>query len=134
MKATMSPTVDSMRAALKTIPVVYPVLRAAANLYRHAARWPFERQVRRFREHCLRLAAAVPKAVFVKVGANDGLSGDPCSDILLGDSRWSGVLIEPVPHCFRRLQRNFGDSSRFRLEQVAIGAIPGKAKFYFVDE
>jgi FkbM family methyltransferase len=75
----------------------------------------------------------VPHPVFVKVGANDGVSGDPVSDILLADERWKGLLIEPVPYVFDRLRTNFRDSRRFSLEQVAIGASIGQAAFYYVD-
>jgi FkbM family methyltransferase len=70
--------------------------------------------------------------VFVKVGANDGLTGDPCSDILVTDSRWKGLLIEPVPFLFSRLQENFADEERFKLDQVAVGP-KGEAHFYYID-
>jgi FkbM family methyltransferase len=71
--------------------------------------------------------------VFVKIGANDGMTGDPCSDILLANTNWRGLLIEPVPYCFDRLRANFKDPRRFCLEQVAIGASSGEATFYYVD-
>jgi FkbM family methyltransferase len=76
----------------------------------------------------------VPKPVFVKVGANDGVTGDPFSDILLANAKWTGLLIEPVPYCFDRLRANFHDARRFSLEQVAIGATAGEATFYYVDQ
>jgi FkbM family methyltransferase len=71
--------------------------------------------------------------MFVKVGANDGVTDDPISDILLANEQWKGLLIEPVPSIFEQLQKNFGDSERFVLEQVAIGPNPGRAIFYYVD-
>jgi FkbM family methyltransferase len=71
--------------------------------------------------------------MFVKVGANDGTTGDPCSDILLAETRWKGLLIEPVPYCFDRLRATFQDAQRFSLEQVAVGAPSGEATFYYVD-
>jgi FkbM family methyltransferase len=70
----------------------------------------------------------------VKVGANDGITGDPCTDILLANTNWKGLLIEPVPYCFERLKTNFQDARRFRFEQVAIGAVAGQVSFYYVDE
>jgi FkbM family methyltransferase len=88
----------------------------------------------RFRFYCLNLPRFVPEPVFVKVGANDGVTTDPCSDILLGDANWRGLLIEPVPYCFDRLRTHFQDSRRFRLEQVAIGASAAEVSFYYVDE
>jgi FkbM family methyltransferase len=80
------------------------------------------------------LPQVVPEPVFVKVGANDGISGDPCSDILLANTKWKGLLIEPVPYCFDRLRATFHDAQRFSLEQVAIGATDGEATFYYVDQ
>jgi FkbM family methyltransferase len=68
----------------------------------------------------------------VKVGAYDGISGDPCSAILLEDRRWRGLLIEPVPHCFDLLRANFADAGRFTLERLAIGAVAGEAPLYYV--
>jgi FkbM family methyltransferase len=87
----------------------------------------------RLRRYCTRLPDFVPSPVFVKVGANDGVTGDPVSDIFLADARWKGLLIEPVPFCFQRLAANFRDSNRFSLEQVAIGQSTGVASFYYVD-
>jgi FkbM family methyltransferase len=87
----------------------------------------------RFRDYCFNLAKVFSEPVFVKVGANDGITGDPCSDILLAATNWKGLLIEPVPYCFDRLRANFQDSRRFRLEQIAIGGSAGEAIFYYVD-
>jgi FkbM family methyltransferase len=72
--------------------------------------------------------------MFVKVGANDGVTGDPCSDLLLSNSKWKGLLIEPVPYCFDKLRRHFQDPERFCFERVAIGAPTGATTFYYVDE
>jgi FkbM family methyltransferase len=76
----------------------------------------------------------VRNPTFVKVGANDGVTGDPVSDILLADKRWKGLLIEPVPYCFERLKANFSDPRRFSLERIAIGPTTGRATFYYVDQ
>ncbi len=87
----------------------------------------------RFRQYCLHLSRILREPIFVKVGANDGISGDPCSDILLANTNWRGLLIEPVPYCFDRLRAHFHDSQRFCLERVAIGTPAGEASFYYVD-
>jgi len=92
-----------------------------------------KREQRRFRDYCLNLPKVVSEPVFVKVGAGDGITGDPCSDILLANTNWRGLLIEPVPYCFDRLRANFQDSRRFSLEQIAIGAPAGEGSFYYVD-
>lgn len=92
-----------------------------------------EREQNRFRDYCLYLTKVVPEPVFVKIGACDGITDDPCSDILLANSNWRGLLVEPVPYCFDRLRANFPDPRRFCWEQVAIGASAGEGTFYYVD-
>jgi FkbM family methyltransferase len=87
----------------------------------------------RVRRYCELIPKTVASPVFVKVGANDGVTGDPVSDIFLSQPHWRGVLIEPVPFCFQRLRASFHDSQRFKLEQVAIGKSEGSAIFYYVD-
>lgn len=87
----------------------------------------------RFRKFCLALTRVYSKPVFVKVGAHDGITDDPCSDILLQNTNWVGLLIEPVPDYFERLKRNFSDSKRFCLRQVAIGSHAQEKNFYYVD-
>jgi len=111
----------------------YRAFLACANLIRRARVALRRREIDRFRRHCLNWSKLVPEAVFVVVGANDGVTGDPCLDILLANPIWKGLLIEPVPHCFERLRRRFSDASRFVLERVAIGERPGRAPFYYVD-
>jgi FkbM family methyltransferase len=108
-------------------------LRTVVESAMNPARRERASEMGRFRQYCLHLSSAVPEPVFVKIGANDGITGDPCSDILLANTNWRGLLIEPVPYCFDRLRTNFQDSRRFILEQVAIGAAPGQASFYYVD-
>jgi FkbM family methyltransferase len=123
-----------VRAAIKSSPFLHGALLPWVNVFRRVTDALDRREINRFRRHCLDLCRLVPEAVFVKVGANDGVTGDPCSDILLAHTSWRGLLIEPVPYCFERLRSTFGDSTRFLLEQVAIGKTHGKAPFYFVDQ
>lgn len=92
-----------------------------------------EKEQRRFRDYCFNLPKMVSEPFFVKIGASDGITDDPCSDILLANTNWRGLLIEPVPYCFDRLRVNFQDSRRFCLEQIAIGAATGEDTFYYVD-
>ena len=118
------------RAAIKSVPFLHKILLPAATLFRRARDiW----QRRELRRYCSYLPQIVPEPVFVKVGANDGITGDPCSDILLSNTKWKGLLIEPVPYCFERLRATFHDGRRFSLEQVAIGATNGEDTFYYVD-
>jgi FkbM family methyltransferase len=90
--------------------------------------------IERFRQYCSDLSKTIAAPIFVKVGANDGVTADPCSDIFLADSRWKGLLVEPVPYLFDRLKKAFGYSSRFILEKIAIGAKTGKETFYYVQK
>lgn len=91
------------------------------------------RRFARVRAWCHHASQRHPKPVFVKVGANDGITGDPCSQILLDHQNWHGLLIEPVPSCAARLRANFSDS-RFTILQYAVSNVPGTLPFYAVDE
>lgn len=117
------------KEALRSVPVLGRALRAVARPFRRTG--PEDLYVR---QYCLILPKFVPQPVFVNIGANDGITNDPVSDILLADMRWKGLLVEPVPSCFARLSANFSDRSRFFLEPVAIGAVDGTSSFYSVDE
>jgi FkbM family methyltransferase len=75
------------------------------------------------------LARALPAARFVQVGAHDGTQLDPLRQAILG-SRWSGVMVEPVPYVFARLQRRYGGHPRLALENVAIAAVDGTLPFH----
>jgi len=73
--------------------------------------------------------------IFVlKIGANDGITSDPLASLLLSDSRYRGLLVEPIPMYAAMLRANYGTSSRFAIEQVAVAASSGTAKMYYVDE
>lgn len=122
-----------VKAAIKPVPFLYKILQSSAALLRRARNSFHKRKLERFRHYCSYLPTIVPEPMFVKVGANDGVTGDPCSDILLAEKRWKGLLIEPVPYCFDRLKENFYDTQRFSLQQVAIGKPNEEATFYYVD-
>ena len=121
--------IEKLRNVVKSTPLLRNLLSPVITLRRRAT----EREQSGFRHYCLNLSKVLSEPVFVKVGANDGITGDPCSDILLANTKWRGLLIEPVPYCFDRLRATFQDSRRFCLEQVAIGASAGEATFYYVD-
>lgn len=87
-----------------------------------------------FRKYCKNLPKYLPEAIFVKVGANDGITADPCSDILIENKKWKGLLIEPHPEVINKLKFNFSDIDRFTVEQVAISEEEGEKMFYFVDQ
>ena len=73
-------------------------------------------------------AVALPEAVFLQIGANDGMTGDPIHALLAhAGQRWSGVLVEPVAHLFAQLAERYGQNSALRLERAAIGERDGTA-------
>ncbi|MDC3009941.1 FkbM family methyltransferase [Synechococcus sp. AH-736-G20] len=72
------------------------------------------------------------KPFFVKVGANDGITGDPCGNRLLRMENWQGHLIEPIPYVYANLLKVYGDQRRFKCHQVAISASNGTAPIYFL--
>jgi len=125
---------ERVRSAVKASPRLYGALLPYVRAFRHATRGEAARNLEKFRAACEAVSAAVPSPFFVKVGANDGITGDPCSDLLLRTQRWKGLLIEPVPYCLARLEANFSDRTRFSFAPVAIGSKEGEAPFYYVDE
>ncbi len=73
-------------------------------------------------------ATSVPAATFLQIGANDGLTGDPINHLInRADTRWRGVLVEPVSHLFAQLSDRYGNDSALRLERAAIGEMDGTA-------
>lgn len=124
---------NKIKAAIKSNRAFYhglfPIVEWARKIRHLLRRGP----IGRFRDYCALIPEYAPEAMFVKVGANDGVVDDPCSRILFSPG-WKGLLIEPVPYCFERLKKNYSDSTRYMLAQVAIGARPGKTTFYYVGQ
>ena len=78
-------------------------------------------------------AAAYPRAFFVEIGSNDGEQHDHLRPFILGRA-WRGIMVEPVPHVFARLARNYGDVERVALENGAIADHDGTVPFYYPAE
>jgi FkbM family methyltransferase len=87
---------------------------------------PLERVVHRYARH-------VPDATFVQIGAHDGTQLDPLREAILG-SRWRGIMVEPVPYVFRRLEARYRSNPRVILENVAVDATDGAREFHFLAE
>lgn len=87
----------------------------------------------KFRSHLSVVSECVRGPFFVKVGANDGITGDPCSDILANGNSWRGVLVEPVPFLCEKLRDNFQDRRRFAIECCAVGQ-SGTSDFFYIDQ
>jgi FkbM family methyltransferase len=108
---------------LEQFPLLHKGLRRVYCLFRPGIRFCVERA---FRDQ---------SDIFVlKIGANDGVTNDPIGHYLLSDSRYRGVLVEPIPYYARLLLNNYGLTGRFTIEQVAIAASSDVIKMYHVAE
>lgn len=56
----------------------------------------------------------------VQIGSNDGKTGDPIYALAIEKSKWSVLLVEPVPYLFEKLTKNYPEEPRFKFENVAI--------------
>ena len=123
-----------LKSQLRSLPLIASCLRQVRRTFRpnQYDRWQINSQ--RFEDFLNRTTKTVSNPVFVKVGANDGVSGDPCGRIFLDNAKWTGILIEPVPYLVTKLTENYHDRERFIVEQVAIGNEAGKTQFFYVDE
>jgi len=75
---------------------------------------------------------AYPDAFFIQIGSNDGKQHDPLRKAILR-GRWRGIMVEPVPYVFERLQRNYGRyADRIVLKNVAVGDRDGHLPFYYL--
>jgi hypothetical protein len=70
------------------------------------------------------------EAYFVKVGANDGRTGDPLCELITSRSEWRGLFIEPVGFAFAKLLSNYAyGRARFVFARVAVAETTGFAHF-----
>lgn len=77
-----------------------------------------------------RFAKCYPEAFFVEIGANDGVQYDPLRDHIL-NRQWQGLMVEPVPEVFARLEHNFATvRDRVTLVNAAIAQADGTAPFF----
>jgi FkbM family methyltransferase len=131
-------SVRAIKDAIKATPGLSRLYLSAATKYRQSRRRALDkkrdRAIERFRKFCVELSQKVAQPVFVKVGANDGIGDDPCSDLFVAHKNWRGVMIEPVPYWFEKLKANFkAEAQRFTFEQLAVGSPAGETTFYHVD-
>lgn len=78
-------------------------------------------------------AVAYPDAFFIEIGANDGKQHDHL-DVKNRAPGWRGIMVEPVPHVFERLRRNYGELDGIALENAAIADRDGTMPFYHPSE
>lgn len=81
----------------------------------------------RFREQVGLLLKRDTPLRFVQIGANDGIRFDDLYSIVT-NARCAGIVVEPLPDMFRRLQLNYADYPAIVPVNVAIhereGALP----------
>ena len=75
------------------------------------------------------LAEIFPDAFVVQIGANDGSAGDPLAGAF-STTRWSGLLVEPVPHLYEALAARYRDRPGVRVECAAVSTHDGEAPLY----
>ena len=75
------------------------------------------------------------RVTFVQIGAYDGVAGDPIRRLVVENDSWSGVMIEPQPDVFNRLQRNYAAQlSRLQFLNVAISDKGGEKILFYISE
>jgi FkbM family methyltransferase len=79
------------------------------------------------REH---LAAGRP-FFFVQVGANDGVLDDPIRELVIRHAL-PGLLIEPLPDLFEKLQANYLGQPQLRFENAAVLPADGEVTIHRV--
>jgi FkbM family methyltransferase len=120
-----------MRSALKTIVNSFPQLYRLATFVRSCVR-PSTGDI--LQKMVRSASKQVEHPIFVKVGANDGVTGDLFGRSFLTCHQWKGLLIEPVPYCAERLSGIYSDRSRFVIDSRAVGAVAGTTNFFYVAE
>ena len=71
-----------------------------------------------------------PFLSFVEVGANDGKSADPLFEYVL-DGRLRGLLIEPMPEPFGRLQKTYADTTGNTFLNLGVGREDGEIELFY---
>ena len=76
-------------------------------------------------------ADAYPRAVFVEIGANDGVRTDYLRPFIVSCD-WRGVMVEPVPWLCGQLRDNYRGQEGVAFENAAISETDGQVPFYYV--
>lgn len=69
---------------------------------------------------------------FLQVGGFDGISRDKMHPLIMRNIEWQGIIVEPIPQYFKRLQQTYLGFDRVQLENIAIG-FGGPTTMYYVD-
>lgn len=78
------------------------------------------------------LGSCVDRPYFVNIGAHDGITFDPLWPFVR-QFKWPGVMLEPLPDVFERLQENYRPHPQVQLINAALGAEDGHTTLYSVE-
>lgn len=81
------------------------------------------------------LVSVIEKAddiTFLQIGAFDGIACDPLRKYLVRYD-WKGVLLEPQPTPFRKLQKVYSDRQNIYLVNAALDHQDGKTKLFILE-
>ncbi len=67
--------------------------------------------------------------VVVQIGANDGVTYDPIRPLVMRYN-WRGVMVEPQPDVFKKLEENYRALPNIVCEQAAIAETDGTCSLY----
>ncbi len=84
------------------------------------------------RDFLFALATRQKRVFFLEIGANDGKSGDPLH-YFVKKYRWKGLMLEPVPEIFERLQCTYQDDDGVIPYCAGLSDRDGKMTFYRVE-
>ena len=84
-------------------------------------------------EQLHRLAEAHTDLFFLQVGSHEGQAGDPLSLYIKRDG-WRGILVEPVPELFERLQVHYAGCAGLIFENVAVAEHNERRRFFKLRE
>jgi FkbM family methyltransferase len=100
-------------------------------VYVHLPEFLHDTPTSRIREHFSQRS----RVTFVQIGAFDGVAGDPIRPLMLENEGWTGVMVEPHPDAFARLQRNYvAQSQRLKFLNAAISNEPGERTLFYISE
>jgi FkbM family methyltransferase len=75
------------------------------------------------------LMSREPDIFFLQIGAHDGLSYDPISSYIRR-FHWKGLLVEPQPSIFKKLQENYHDENQLLFENSALARRDGSIELH----
>lgn len=76
---------------------------------------------------------ARPDAFFIQIGAHDGTQLDPLND-QIERRPWRGLMMEPVPYVFERLQGRHRSDPRIGLENAALADVDDFRTLYYLPQ